>query len=506
MNTRYTQLFIYLSRISRHSNKGFMLVLAGAIGVVMAVTATAMLLNSSSKSQQVMAQQATSQGKSMSEVAVARIQFLLNKYEFLAEHDISDWDTVEVQDKLAEAMASSCETQDATATEQKAIKDEIKAFAARQWRPIDPNNPAQGEYKVVGYQAPSSLPGLAKIKVQGRTNAANKLQESPTQLYVEAPINPTTVDDENVPGLWIKEGDTEKSGGNKNLFAGNIWLSDCDLGGKTDDQVKTALADIAANVVAGTADAASKGEIPSGTTFKAPKLAAYDFPDLPSVPTYLPPSQKGLTISSKKASTPPVSSSPVSGCGINSGTGNVFPRAGDTPKIKTINDESICIYEYEVTSIDGSATVNTVSDDGKRQKVIFHLLGDMNKGSDIDWSCGSYSGNADLCKPTDFQLFGHAASGKICLNGNNKFHGFLFAPGYDAGVNGSGGGKGGINGAAWVKTWNKTSQCSSNSQSGAMIVQTGTWAELGVGSPKGMPPVTVGQPTKVQTEEYDPNM
>ncbi|MEM8777735.1 MAG: hypothetical protein AAGF26_02450 [Cyanobacteria bacterium P01_G01_bin.49] len=538
MNTRYTQLFIYLSR---RSNKGFMLVLAGAIGIVMAVTAGAMLLNSSSKSEQVIAQKATFQGKSVGEVAVARIQFLLSEYPVLAQNNSADWakvdnNTTTIGQEFEETIASSCDSSDLDETKKTAIKTQIKSYSNSKWQNLDENNKAQGQFKLLSYQAPSSIPGLGTLTVQGKANTENKSKESPTQLVVKIPVRNNTLNDGDVPGLWIQEGDTEKSGGNQNLFAAHIWFSDCDLGGKTEEQVETALADITANVEVGTADADTRGEISNGTTFQAPKLAAYGFPDLPSIPNDLPTDQKGLTISGNGGGNGNQSShsnnnafstiahvtngfvdktwnnlfvgvalaqttGTISPCGTNSGTGNVFPRAGDQPtKEKTLNGESICVYEYEITSIDGAAEVKTVSDDGKRQQVIFHLLGNMNKGSDIDHSCDGYG--TKICKSTDFQLFAHATDGQICLNGNNKFHGFLFAPGYDVGVNGSGGGKGGINGTAWVKTWNKTDQCSSNSKSAALVVQTGEWSDLGVGIPKGLSPVLVGQPTTIQTEEY----
>ena len=146
------------------------------------------------------------------------------------------------------------------------------------------------------------------------------------------------------------------------------------------------------------------------------------------------------------------------------------------------------MYEY---SVPGAVNLHNNSSltitPGK--KVVFYLDGNIPKGGDINHDCTAYNAAspATLCKPTDFQIFGYGPAGsQICRNGNNYLEAFIFAPNYEVGVAGSGGGAGGIKGSVWINDWSNGSGCGSNT-SNIVVEQTANWNELGL-KPRNLPP------------------
>lgn len=618
MNTRYTETFLFLSRLSRRSNKGFALGFVLTAGVLMAATGAVMLLRSSSETEKIVAQEATAKGKTTGEVAIARIQYLLGKYPFLAEMEMEDWQNADVESKLEAQIRNTCEGQSLTQSEIDAKVDEVKQEIGKytekdgtdyKWLKMDESNPNQGQFRFTTFQPAIAGQEMGTLTIEAKANVDNDLKEAPTRLEVKIPLSENEVEIEagDSPGLWVQNGS-----GLDDIVAAHVWIGsggdDCSV---TDDAAK--VAEINTKVFGsggGLAEAIKDGELPSGTTFKLAQVAEYKFPDEKTLQeTY----KKQITdvgvtpidITSALASNP--NDSPLStianrmnefvdkafnnifggvalanngngngnGNGNNNGNGNgnnngnktsvtepiidtvedtvdtvedllnpnndtntnnsggggssgscgtqvdaskngstlVFPRAGDTPtRTQELDDgTTLCIYDYKVNkSLGGVQTaIRTVNAQGNRQRVIFHLYGDIDKNTEV-----SHIGDEDIngikqafkmpdctgsCKPVDFQVWGHDTT-SVCMNGNKKFHAFLWAPKADLGMMGGGGGKGGLNGVAFIKTWNQT--CGSNSKSGAHVVQTGDWLDLGIETPEPTPPMTVGQPANVKTIEY----
>ena len=566
MNTRYTETFLFLSRLSRRSDKGFAMGFVLTAGVLMAATGAVMLLRSSSETEKVVAQQTIAKSKTTTEVAIARMHYLLGQYPFMAEFSHDDWQTTafdnRAKEEIEKQLKNTCQAY--TEDDIKARKQEIDNYVKKSpWVSIDESN---AKFRITDYKAAIAGKEMGELTLEAKAYAGNKLKEAPSKVVVKIPLSENSAEIQNGPGLWVQNGN-----GLDDIVAGHVWIGsggdDCSV---ADDAAKIAEINnqvfgdpTNANNKGGLAEAIKDGELPVGTTFKPAKVAEHKFPDKEKLDeTYAKQvTENGVTpinINTLLASNPaqnPLSTiahrmnelvdqafnnmlggvalagdtggttSDDSGgaasggsCGTQidaskNGDWKVFPQPGDTPtRTETSPDGKItCIYDYEITQDLGSvqAAIRTVNAEGKRQRVIFHLHGNIDKNTEI-----AHIGDDDIssigqvfkmpdcsgpCKPVDFQIWGHDTT-SVCLNGNKKLHTFLWAPLADLGMMGGGNGKGGLNGTAFVSTWNQT--CGSNSKSGAHVVQTGEWADLGLEEPDMVPPMKVGEPANVRTEQY----
>ncbi len=561
MNKRYTETFLFLSRFSHRNNKGFAMGFVLIAGVIMAATGVAMLVRSSSETEKVGVQAATTQGQGTAGVAVARIQYLLGKYPFLAEKPLNDWQSADVESQIKTKIKTTCDGQSLTETQLNAkvqeSKGEIGQYVATnsteyQWLQMDPSNPDKGQFRFTDYQPAIAGQKMGELTIEAKANVGNDLKEAPTKLVVKIPLSETPPDIQDSPGLWV-----EKASGVDDIVAAHVWIGsggdDCSI---SDNDTK--ITEINTLVTGGLNEAITDGELSAGTTFKAPIVAAHKFPDktkldqtyaekitaagvtpvnidtalvkninkiggssttaynpLPTVAKWMNGVfDKGFNHLFGKAAVASTSScGPQVSSTLNGTDLNVFPRPGDTAsRTETTPDgQTICVYDYEITKDlkNLGIVARTLDANGKRQRVIFHLHGNIDKNAEI-----AHVGNEDLssiakikdtpdctgdCKPVDFQIWGHTTT-SVCLNGNKKLHTFLWSPLAGLGVAGTGDGKGGLNGTAFVNNWD--TNCSSNSSSGAHVVQTGEWSDLGLETPDVIPPMTIGQPASVKTKQY----
>jgi hypothetical protein len=171
------------------------------------------------------------------------------------------------------------------------------------------------------------------------------------------------------------------------------------------------------------------------------------FPDLPPIPTSLPPGQKDLELTD---------SLPLAQ--------RTFPRDTDTYSTRTINGKSVEVYEYTVNKIDLKDERITIT---PGNRVVFYVKGDI-KGA-IEHNCAMESS----CKSGNLQIYADNTSGSICLRGNQRLEAFIFAPDYSLGKTDDGI----FIGAAWGKNWGQIPTCASNS--GAVAVTQGVeWTDL----------------------------
>ncbi|EAZ92838.1 hypothetical protein [Crocosphaera chwakensis] len=572
MKKRYTETLLFLSRLSHSSNTGFAMAFVLIAGGIMAATGVAMLFRSSSETEKVAVQAATAKGKTTSEVAVARIQYLLGKYPFLAEKSLNDWQNADVESQIKAQIKTTCDGRSLTETQINAkvqqSKGEIGQYVATnsteseyQWLQMDPSNPDKGQFRFTEYAPAIAGQKMGQLTIEAKANAGNDLKEAPTKLVVKIPLNETPPDIQDSPGLWV-----EKASGVDDILAAHVWIGsggdDCSV---TDDDAKIAeinelvFGDPSdSNNKGGLEEAITDGEVSADTSFKPAKVAAHKFPDKTKLDETYAEKVTGAGVTpinintafvnniNKTGGNNTVSYNPLptvatwmngvfdkgfnhlfgnaavastSSCGtqvsstLNGTDLNVFPRPGDTAtRTETTHDgQTICVYDYEITKDlkNVGVVVRTLNAEGKRQRVIFHLHGNINKNAEI-----AHVGNEDLtgtakikdtpdctgsCKPVDFQIWGHTTT-SVCLNGNKKLHTFLWSPLAGLGVAGTGDAKGGLNGTAFVNNWD--TNCSSNSSSGAHVVQTGEWLDLGLETPEITPPMTVGQPANIKTKQF----
>ena len=573
MNKRYTETFLFLSRLSHKSNKGFVLPFVLCTGVVIAGTGALMLLRSSSESEKVVAQQAIAQGKTASEVAMARMQYVLGKYPFIAEKSETDWQTegfdTYAKEQIEIQLKNTCEeyTED-DITERKTELDQYVKNLAK-----IPISEAKGYFQIIDYKPAIAGQTMGELTMEVKANDGNQLKEAPTRLVAKIPLSQNSAEIPYGPGLWVKE-----ASGLDDIVAAHVWIGsggdDCSVADDADkiNEINTKVF----GTKGGLKEAIKDGELSNGTTFKPAMVAKHKFPDenkLKEVYT-----TTVIDVVENEANIPKIDLSSnsdalgeypdqsfanplstfasfmngvgekalqnvfgraavasTSDCGTQmpankNGSGfYVFPRPDDTATRSQVMEDgqTICIYDYRIDQDLSNVGIvaRTVNSEGKRQRVIFHLKHNVDGNTvNIDKNTEiAHIGNDDLgdpdgkgsnkpiakikdvpdctgdCKPIDFQIWGHDTT-SVCLNGNKKLHAFLWAPLADMGVMGSGNGKGGLNGTAFINTWNKT--CGSDGKSGAHVVQTGEWSDLGLEEPDMIPPKTVGQPANVKFEEF----
>jgi hypothetical protein len=170
------------------------------------------------------------------------------------------------------------------------------------------------------------------------------------------------------------------------------------------------------------------------------------FPNLPNIPTSLPPSQQNLELTSSQT----------------------FPRLalGDTPSPNGV-------YEYIVNNINLSGGHNITITPG--QRVVFYVKGNIDGA--IEHDCSGVI-PPTVCKPGNLQIYADGSGStapQVCLRvgPNQRLEAFIFARDYSLGKSGNGA----FVGAAWGKNWGKNLGCVSGNNAVA-VTQGVEWTEL----------------------------
>ncbi|CAO5019748.1 EF-hand domain-containing protein [Microcystis aeruginosa] len=338
-------------------------------------------------------------------------------------------------------------------------------------------------YRVVGYNfTPSSDPnilGLGVLTLEGlsRKSAATDLTNidinrdsgdnaaSRNRVVVTIPIKPSlplAFTRTTVPALWIREGAPEDEGqtgqitvSNPNYsggakFQGDVVMSDTTEATGFVEETGTLRPNLECHINQNNIQQPTPAP---NTPYKA-QFVGVPFPNLPPIPTGLPSGQQNLALNDSL-----------------SVAQRTFPRQGDTPTTRTINGQSVQVYEYIVNNINLSGNDKITITPG--QRVVFYVKGNID--GEIEHNCGNVTG----CKPGNLQIYADnglgAAPPQICLRvrPNERLEAFIFAPAYSLGKTGNGD----FVGAAWGKNWGKISTCASNS--GAVAVTQGVeWTDL----------------------------
>lgn len=484
-----------IALIRRTSEQGFAMPIAIGMGLIMILIGATMIVRSNADQTTALAQKATNQGLSAAETGVTRYQSLINNNRIIATYKdcqgtrnasgvcpdtgtIKSWANATKIPGITSCSGSGAtpvidnstiawrdvSTEDLNGNGTLDTGEDINGNGA-----LD-SEPSLGQYRLVSYVYPAPgttgtigvAPGTGQLTVEGRVNqsgtgstATTSVGTATTRLQINIPVQQGDINTLPVPGAWFKEGGMEdaQTGKAEKFVKGNILLSDCVQRDTNTYQ------DMTGNPPVPYTDPTT------GQPYKT-TTALIDFPDIPTKPTIPTSNQLGT---------------------INSNSKITLPDLTTIPKDTQTTVDGITAYRYSITAISKGNIVITPG-----EKVIFYLDGNIDKGVDIQHDCSSVSG----CNPTDFQVYGYAPNGEMCLNGNNAFQGFIFAPTYSAGVTGSGN----IEGSVWAKDFGKIKNCGSNNPT-TVVTQNANWNTLlSLGLKFNLPPTT-SSPSLWQRQE-----
>jgi hypothetical protein len=195
--------FSYFSVPSqRRDDSGFALPIAVGVGLLLLIVGAAIVLRSQQQQVTAIAQKQTASSLSAAEVGVSRIQDLLTRYHAAslypsdtppgAPSTAPSWQN----GSAIPGLSTSC-TQDSSDTPE----SKVAAAAAKDWKNIDEDDLAKGQYRLVDYSY-STSDGKGTLKVQGRAGTVNGSLSAVTQLNVVIPVQTVSP---YVPGLWVQK-------------------------------------------------------------------------------------------------------------------------------------------------------------------------------------------------------------------------------------------------------------------------------------------------------------
>jgi hypothetical protein len=498
MNNR---LYLHLTA---NKEKGFALPLAMLIGLILMGTGITVMMRVQGDQSKVIAQKAQADSLTSSEAAVARVRDLLNSVRVMAKVDSNCtsgdcWQTAEVpsgnpstdlqKDLKKLAIATACGNTNrnneiaykilAPTEEQRAVNPGLRDLASGEWFRFQLND--NRYYRVVGYNFDDTNPppdglgwgvltleGLSLSPTGDLNNIDGDNAASRNRVVVTIPIfpsRPLAFTRTTVPTLWIREGATEDlsqtsqitvsnpnySGGAK--FQGDVVMSDTTVATGFVEETGSLQPNLECHINQNNIQQPEPPEPAPNTPYKA-QFVGVPFPNLPEPPN-------GITNLGELTS--PLLPAQ-----------KTFPRQGDTPTNRTINGQSVQVYEYIVDNINLSGNDKIAITPG--QRVVFYVRGDIN--GVIEHDCSSVS-PPTVCKPGNLQIYANnelaSTAPQICLRvgQNQRLEAFIFAPDYSLGKTGNGD----FVGAGWGKNWGKISTCASNS--GAVAVTQGVeWTDL----------------------------
>ncbi|MDJ0578715.1 hypothetical protein [Crocosphaera sp.] len=270
MNTRYTEIFLFLSRLSRRNNKGFVSGFALVAGVLMTLTGAVMLVRSSSEKEKVTVQQNIAKGMAKAEVGVIRIAQFLNQeqHQELIKTKLEDWPTVATQivNKYQpsgdgnnnnnnnggghELEAKACDgtqipgewglgggnsdTYEPIAPFDKdEFNDMVDKLRNKQWIEVDDQDSSAGEFRLTSYELlpDTTAPNIVKLEIEARgldqdnSSSDLKFNNSIRKISVNLPILERSDNSSNAtgtentaltPGLWVSDTNNGSGGNNDN--------------------------------------------------------------------------------------------------------------------------------------------------------------------------------------------------------------------------------------------------------------------------------------------------
>jgi hypothetical protein len=190
--------FSYFSApLRQRDDSGFALPIALGVGLLLLIVGASIVLRSQQQQVTAIAQKQTASSLSAAEVGVSRIQNLLTRYRAAslypsdASGSAPSWQNA----SAIPGLSTSCPKDSPDTPESK-----VAEAATKDWQAIDKDDPAKGQYRLVGYSY-STSEGKGTLKVQGRAGTAAGSLPAVTQLSVAIPVQAISP---YVPGLWVQ--------------------------------------------------------------------------------------------------------------------------------------------------------------------------------------------------------------------------------------------------------------------------------------------------------------
>jgi hypothetical protein len=177
-------------RIRKHwlaGDRGFVLPMVVGLGLLMLLIAIALLIRTQTQQVTASAQRSSESSVAIAELGVARVQNFFGQYRGLALEPFP-WsgNSSSVLDRR-----SCTSTSYPVVTAANAFNNEIAA------------GDNQGQFNIVSYTPPTSLPGNGTLVLRGDTRRGTEINAS-TQLQVRIPISREVLPAENAPMVWAR--------------------------------------------------------------------------------------------------------------------------------------------------------------------------------------------------------------------------------------------------------------------------------------------------------------
>ncbi|WP_330202825.1 hypothetical protein [Cyanobacterium sp. Dongsha4] len=490
-------LWLWVNKINKNNQeKGNTLILAIGIGLVLIITTSLALFNSSKDKTNVQAGEFSKKTMAVAELGVTRVHNFLAKNSKLAEYPLADWDsqagTTQQQGTFTNTSStnSTCSALTGAGGGGTTVSTIVGKFKTNGDTVIESPASAtdfrQGAFKVVDYQlADASLNPVSSV--DANSVAVGQIYGHGI-LTIESEINPSA---NSASDLFTS---TNSSQSNVQVtiplrratvstpFPG-VWISDQQIGSPTNSIID-------ATLLVPDCDNMDLNIAPGNNVI----ISTMGFPSLPTPPADTNPKYYNL------------------GNITNSIT---LPRTTDLPiEIQQITDNGttydVQVYKYKVNNINlnGGEKITIVPG----RKVVLNLYGNIDIGGSqvIDNSCTSVtnkytcntttkvvtypSGNPSIFRRENLNIFGYGVNTggvtsqepHICLAGGAEVFGFVFAPDYAVGAAGTGGGNG-FTGAVWARMFNPPSTCGSNTGQVVVVQDITDWDAIGL-VPTNIPP------------------
>ncbi|MDJ0846169.1 hypothetical protein [Crocosphaera sp.] len=534
MNTRYTETFLFLSRLSRRSNKGFAMGFVVTAGFLMAATGAVMLLRSSSETEKVAAQQTTAKGTAKADVGVTRIVYFLNQpqHQKLIKKPTAQWQTV-ADEIIAELEAGSSSSSGSSNQLQGAACDgsggsdsgDSGASASgstdefdeemfdqlinNEWITISSSDTSAGEYRLTGYELDSETdPKLVNLQVEARAlNQKNNTNDLKANNAIRAvnvllPIIEITPEEEAenslTPGLWVsdtkngsggRQDNSKMSSGDQGPINAVTWI-DC----SQKSEWKSNSSYVNNSKLDATPIKIGERNI-NPVEGGGVKQVRDDMLPVPSIPSSGVNNMGSRDWGDCYATLPRGVNGNSSTCSVGAGT--------DTPVGN--------IYYYKFTGDDSiklsNAQLRIKPPEGK--KVVIHITGGITisgtgKTHGAPASCkgtsekvATYIGDPD--DPSKLELYSHSSSKAIDISDTTMISAFVHAPKTELKIS-----QAQVRGAAWVKNMDASNSGGGSGCDRAIKqMDVGKTLVMGGEEEEAQPITTLGQVASYQSTEAE---
>ncbi len=406
-------------RGSHQSQAGFTMPLALGMGLMMIIVAASIIGRSQSDRTTTNFQKESHRALNVSEAGIVRVQSFLDRHKFLATKNLNTW--VNTLDLLPSTQAG-CGSINFTQARQQA-----QLFENGNWLDLDATNPKKGRYKIIDYQYQN---GSAKLTIASEIAPYNSTQNSSgSRLLVEIPIGSESANI-SPPALWANTFNLSSA----QKITGQIRAVTCPLPPLSDPDGVVGVDQSNLNLISG---------LPIGKIIADPFTAI----PLPKV-------------------------APTTAILIPAITSSIqFPRIGFTD-LPDANNE----YHYlvDIDSLSSGYSIKLQDIDTLKINVLpNHKVNLYLKGNIA--LAGSQTIGVDPTHP-NLRIYGSSQTTKLTIKNNAAITAFIHAPLADAqSLSATPSLGSGIRGAIWVKSWDSVT-----SANDLPIIQTGTWADLGL--------------------------